>query len=133
MAVNVQEYHCIIGAWVCLNNVDCLQSGVMSTLSELLHQVLVVLAGRLSTITLFNEELHVNPTGIFLTTVDATNTVKMTRSLRLPQVYSATSHVPRSLAHQFRCVGVKAPPLQVVTELLLHSNGILLFAYIYFG
>lgn len=111
------------GAVVCLTDVDQLQSSVRSMANELLKHILAAFAAASSTISLLAEKLRVDASGLYIATVGP-----VFRDINAREgVACATKfkfcEMPQYLAAQYRTVAIQYPPLRLLAEVLLLSEG----------
>ena len=100
---------------MCITDVDRLRNHVTSMANELLGQIMNAFVTVSSTISLLGERLRIDASGLYIATVSS-NSIALTGS--------KSCQLPRYVAAQFRTVGVGQPPLRLVAEMILLSEGL---------
>jgi Hydrolytic ATP binding site of dynein motor region len=95
----------------------------MNMANEVLSQIMNAFVAVSSSISLLGEKLRIDSSGLYIATVSS-NSIALTGS--------KSCQLPRYLAAQYRTVGVGQPPLRLVAEMILLSEG-LSFSLFYFG
>jgi Hydrolytic ATP binding site of dynein motor region len=111
------------GSVVCLIDAHRLQPHVTSMANELLKHILTAFFAASTTISLLGEKLRVDSNGLYIATVGSNFSQMKAREGSFCNMGSTFCEMPQYLAAQYRTVGVRLPPLRLLAEMILTSEG----------
>lgn len=119
------------GAWICLNNLNYIPAPALSIFSQLLQSYQEALQAKTTVMTfpLQGEEITLHANGACFATLDSqVRAPSMSTVDHVVWLESAVSRLPRDVADMFRVVAVINPDLKIALEVMLLSQGKVLYS-----